>query len=251
MNDQFLRNYHREPVPELADKVYGRISHLDGNVPLENPIKVYNRGSRQLRVVLTAGLAAFILLLLTTIFSPDARALMEDMVHQIGESLVRETAIYPFSGDADIVTSDYLTLEEAREAVDFNFSLPADLPERYVLLEEIMVTPGMSTVLIRWDSPVRGDGLILHISPHHPEAQFLVGPDGLEIVQVNGEDAMFIRGGWLENTQSWDPTIGREVRWIHNDLTYSLSTGNICPDEPENRCPLSDEDLIHIAESVP
>ena len=80
----------------------------------------------------------------------------------------------------------------------------------------------------------------------------VVGPGGLQEIEINGQEAVFITGGWLENTRDWEPNINRDVRWTQDGLAYQLSTGGqfSCPDEPEKRCPLSDEDLIRIAESV-
>jgi hypothetical protein len=192
---------------------------------------------------------------ISSVVSPAVRALVEDVVRQMGGFTVRETAIYPLKDGYRTLpdTNQYLTLQEAREAVEFEFSLPSELPERYVLVEEVIVNAEASRVSIRWRNPQsRGDGLWLDIFPANPDVQYLIGSEAGEVVDINGEEGLFIRGGWYENTESWNPDISRDVRWTRNGLIYHLSSSGpfLCPDEPDYRCPLTDEELINIAESV-
>lgn len=261
MKDDFLFNLRREPHHDFMNAVYRDIAHLPGNqsnsalasqsTPSHQPSLLHRR-----RVLVLAALTSVALFLLTSLFSPGVRALVEDIVRQIGDMTIRETAIYPLA-DGYLTAPDtnrYLTLEEARQATDFEFNLPTQLPDRYVMMEDVIVSAEGNRVLVRWKGQeTRGDGLSLTVSTAHPDAEWLVGPDSTDVVDLNGRQALFIRGGWLSNTESWDENISRDVRWSQDGLTYQLSTGGAftCPDEPDHRCPLSDEALINIATSVP
>lgn len=261
MKDDFLYNLRRQPDQDFVHTVYRDISRLPGNQP--HPDRASRRApahqpslpSRR-RVLALAALTSIALFLLTSLFSPGVRALVQDIVRQIGDMTVRETAIYPLADGYVTMpdTNQYLTLEAARQAIDFKFSLPTELPDRYVMLDEVIVSADGAQIHIHWKGQeTRGDGLLLTVSPAHPDAEWLVGPDSTEVVDLNGREALFTRGGWLSNTESWDENISRDVRWTQDGLTYQLSTGGAftCPDEPDYQCPLSDEALIHIAASVP
>lgn len=260
MNDQFLTHLRREPAQELARSVYDDIKTLPGYEPAAHAAHrdfSVHSGSplRRRRVMAFATLGVLVLFIVSTLTSPAVRAIVEDIVRQIGGMTIRETAVYPLAdGEVRVTdTNQYLTLDEARQAVNFEIRLPQALPERYVLVEEIIVSPGGEDVDIRWrGNETRGDGLWLSISRTAPDVAYLVGSDSTETIEINGQEALFIRGGWLENTESWDPDISRDVRWVYEGLTYHLSTGGqfSCPDEAEFRCPLGDDDLIRIAESI-
>lgn len=260
MNDQFLTHLRRDPGQKLARAVYDDIKRFPGHDPVPDAAgrsAAFRSGSRsrRRRVVAFAALGVVVLFIISTLTSPAVRAIVEDIVRHIGGLTIRETAIYPLT-DGYVTGPDrnqYLTLEEARKVADFDIRLPEALPDRYVLVDEIIASPGGGHVDIRWKGDeTRGDGLWLRISNASPDVAYLVGSDSTETIEINGQDALFIRGGWLENTKSWDPDISRDVRWVHDGLTYHLSTGGQygCPDEAEFRCPLSDEDLIRIAESI-
>lgn len=260
MKDHFLYNLRQEPAQELTRAVYRDVARLPENESTRNTAHMTTvagpaANTSRRRVFAFAALAVLVLFIFSSITSPRVRALVDDVVRQIGGLSVRETAIYPLS-DGYITVPDenqYLTMEDARQAVNFEFSLPAELPDRYLLRDEIIVGPDGNSVDVRWrGQETRGDALSLSVSPANPEVNYLVGSDGIEVIEINGQEAVFIHGGWLQNTESWDTDISRGVRWVHNDLTYHLSAGGqfSCPDEPEFRCPLGDEDLIRIAESV-
>ena len=176
---------------------------------------------RRRRVLAFATLAALTLFILTSFASPRVRALVEDVVRHIGGLTVRETALYPFTDDDPLLEpSEHLTPEKACQAVEFEFDLPTALPDRYLLMNEVIVTTGFRSVHIRWrGQETRGDGLSLHVSPAASDVEYLVGNGSLEQIEINGQKALFIHGGWLENTKSWDPNINREVRWVQNGLS--------------------------------
>lgn len=259
MNEHFLYALRQDPSPALRRRVYRTIASLPGDEatpaarrgPGASPAHRPRR-----RALALATLAVFLLLLASALFSPGVRALVEDVVRRIGGFTVRETELYPVA-DGVLVGADdnqYLTLEAARVAVDFEIHLPAALPDRYQMVDEVVVGPGGDRVDVRWKgTETRGDGLWLRIWPADGGVEWLIGTGSAEAIDLNGQEALFIRGGWLQNTQSWDPDIARAVRWVRAGLAYDLSTGGefSCPDEPDHRCPLGDDDLIAFAASVP
>lgn len=261
MKDDFLYNLRRELARDLACAVYRDIARLPGDeTPSDRPSQTVlphqQPPPQRRRVMALVVLASVVLFVLTSLFSPSVRALVEDIVQRVGNMTIRETAIYPLA-DGYLTapdTNQYLTLEEARHTADFEINLPTEIPDRYVMLDEVIVSADGDRVHVHWKGQeTRGDGLSLMVSPVHPDAAWLVGIDSTEVVDLNGREAIFIRGGWLSNTESWDENISRDVRWHKDGLAYQLSTGGAyaCPDEPDYECPLSDADLIHIAASVP
>lgn len=255
MNDRFLHDFRKEPPPSLMETVYGRIAMLPGTAAQEQAAAGSGRGRQRAGTFALAGVAILLFLVASSFFSPTVRALVEDVVSRIGGLAVRETAVYPHGDEETRVTpANTVTLAEAREMVDYEFALPSAVPERYTMLDEVIVSSGGGSVLIRWRSEtVRGDGLSLFVFVADPDVQQLVGSNSVETIQVNDQEAQFIRGGWNADSKRWDPNISRQVRWLHDGLEYQLSTGNpdMCPGEEENRCPLSDQDLMDIAASVP
>lgn len=259
MNDSFLRQFRQEPPRGLKDAVYQQIATMPGNsrpqpVARGAVVRTPRTWDQRPRLRALAAAALLLLLCLTSLFSPAVRALVEDVVRQIGGLTVRETALYPGGSEAPRITAvETVTLDEARALVDYDFALPSALPERYVLEEGIIVSPAGQEVTVRWRSEtVRGDFLVLRVARADPEVQWVVGPDSVEIVQVNGVDAQFIRGSWSRDDRTWDPSLGRELRWVREGIAYQLATGNefMCPGQEGNQCPLTDEDLVRIAESA-
>jgi hypothetical protein len=258
MNDNFLRNFRQEPPRQMMDALYQQIATMPGDrrpQPVTRGPAARGAVARpRTRLRALAAAALLLLLCLTSLFTPAVRALVEDVVRQIGGLTVRETALYPGGGEAPRITAvESVTLDEARARAGYEFALPSALPERYVLEEVIIVSPAGQTVTVRWRSEtVRGDFLVLRVARANSEVEWMVGPDSVEIVGVNGAEAQFIRGGWSSDSRTWDPSLGRDIRWVRDGIQYHLSTGNefMCPGQENNQCPLSDEDLIRIAESV-
>lgn len=253
MNDRFLRQFRQEPPRSVMDAVYQQIAALPGaSQPQPVADSAVARPRTRLRALAIAAL--LLVLCLSSLFSPAIRALVDDVVRQIGGLTVRETALYPGGSEPPRTTAvETATLDEAGALVDYAFALPSALPERYVLEEGVIVSAAGQELTIRWRSAtVRGDFLVLRVGRADPEVQWVVGPDSVEIVQINGASAQFIRGGWSSDSRTWEPSLGRELRWVREGIAYQLATGNafMCPGQAGNQCPLTDEELIRIAESV-
>lgn len=257
MKDGFLKRYRQEPSAELVEQVYGRIEALEGNRPmeLETITPSPQQGSwLRLRPLAVAGLVTLLLLLLSPLFSTRARALMEDVVHHIGGLTLLETDVYPSTDDARTIPGSVATLGETREMMPYSFSLPTEVPERYTMIEEVQISSGGRSATISWHNETeRGDGFWLRVAPANPDVRHLVGPDSIEVVELDGREAQFIRGGWESNREIWNPDIARMLRWQQDGVEYQLGTSgaSTCPDREEYRCPLTDEALIDLAASVP
>ena len=139
---------------------------------------------------------------------------MEDVVHHIGGLTLLETDVYPNVEDARTMSGTVATLAETQEMMPYVFSLPAEVPERYTMIEEVQISSGGRSAIISWHNETeRGDGFWLRVAPADPDVRHVVGPDSIEMVELAGREAQFIRGGWESNREIWNPDIARMLRW--------------------------------------
>lgn len=240
MKDQFLQSYHQEPPPELAGKLRRRLAALPQGTAASDG---KTRSRRQPRLAWPA-LAAVLLAMLLVAASPNVRHQLQDVVRQIGGLALRQTSIYPGKPESEvnIVPTEEMTLSELREVVPFDFKLPSWTPEGLTLVEEtVRYTPDFKMAVMRWTGEDGRSYLSLSVDPARPEVEYIVGSDSVEEVEVNGETAALIDGGWDADSKSWSNAYGRTLRWQHEGVEYRLQSWAEW---------ITNEDLVRVAESM-
>lgn len=242
MNDKKLHNFRRTPDKAYADKLYYRIEQM----PMAAAPPPQRQAAPSHKVRLAWAFAILIGGILIMALVPGVRARLEDVVRQIGGLTVLITEDYPGRDDNPrIVPDDTITLEEARERLDFEFNLPAYVPEGLVLQEEISGSNIDTSIRLSWqDEDQPGLGLMLRVGKADPDVQWVVGPNSVTEVMVNDVPATLVHGGWNADTQEWEDNGFRDLRWQIDGVEYTLSSGNV------EWGGVSDEELIKIAESI-
>jgi hypothetical protein len=234
MNDDFLTRFTKPPRPEFAAELYRRI----------NP-PATARPSFAVRAALAAS-ALCAVLALTLLVSPAARAAVLSLIRDIGGVSFQETSDYPGSDDISTVPEEILSLEDAQAKLSFSISLPTWVPEGFTRESDVRITrfsDDYTPVTITWRGKTADDAdAFFELMIGQTVGSWAVGPDAIETVQINGQDAAFVSGMWNADKKEWDGTTentGLFLYWSRGDTTYSLFS----PTLPR-------EDLIRIAESI-
>jgi hypothetical protein len=238
MNDKFLRNYRITPRAAFSHDLRKRLEIHEGKTLRERNFRIHP---------IALGTIAFLLVfVITLVVSPAARAQVQEWVGMIGGVLFTATGDYPGGdGPVTIVSSNEMSLDEARAVLPFTVDLPAWVPEGYVLEETVSIPrflDGKGRVFIHWDATQK-PLLELEIEDHSPEeSNWVVGEGSIEEVLVDGEPAALVRGGWNADAKQWEDRGQIHLYVSHKGLTYIFSTiGN----------EISIDELIRIAESLP
>ncbi len=242
MNDEFLYQFRKRPRREFADLLYQRISQ-------PRRLAMFT-GTLVRRVAL--GLAAVCLVLAVVLLvSPGARAMVQGTLRTIGVLQFEESKENPYmDGDETTISPQVMSLSEARAALPFAFGVPTWAPAGYVLQEQaVEVTyfsgePPVPWVNVEWLEPSSHFGIRLYFRQsgvgNYPCGE-LVGPNSVEEVQVAGQPAAVVRGGWNVDTGEYgDISSGGLVRlvWEREGVCYTLDGATV-------------EEMIQMAESVP
>lgn len=238
MNDRFLRRYRIAPRLAFSQDMRKRLEIDEEKTLRVRPLL--------LRPVALGVITLLMALTLTLVVSPSARAQVQDWVGQVGGVLFTTTGDYP-GGDepVTIAPSGTMPLEEARAILPFTIDLPAWVPEGYVLEETVTFVhfeDGVERIFVQWRAPQKAL-LELEIVNLPPEkSNWLVGPESIEEVQVDGEPAALVRGGWNADTKQWENRGQLQLHVAHNGQTYILST---------METDISVNELMRTAESLP
>ncbi|GAP13395.1 hypothetical protein LARV_01149 [Longilinea arvoryzae] len=194
-----------------------------------------------------AMLVVILPLVLAMVLSPAVRAQVQTWVGAIGGQMFTTSGDYP--GDDEPVTTvanESLSLAEARETPGMAIDLPSWVPAGFVLQDPVSVLQlgdGVTRVEITWSSPENG-AILLNIEqyPAGSESNWLVSPESIEEVLVDGEPAALVRGAWNANAKQWDHMDFLSLYWKSGVQNYILRGlgGQI-----------SAETLIRMAESIP
>ena len=232
MNDDFLTRFRKPPPQEFSEALYERIRTE------MKPQRHFN--VRRMTFAVALGLA----LIAAFAFSPSARAAFNSLVKQIGgvtfigpDETADQTPL-PES-QVTIVPGDRLPLEQAREKVPFEISLPTWAPEGFTMGTSVWISyfgQNYTPVEITWygSDPMVG-GIILTVGQ---PVKWLVDTDHLQEVQINGQPAGLTGGNWDADSGQWSGD-DQTLTWMKGDVMYRLSA----------RLPV--EDLIRMAESIP
>jgi len=211
------------------------------------PLKLLPSNASQRIAAPVVGLVIALVLITFLATSPVVRATLGEIEEAIGRIFLIVTDVMPDSSEATLIDEEQMTVEDARNLAPFQFSLPTHLPEGFAGTDIVGVSiPNevvAEVVRAQWHDE---DGNLLELCIHaHKDIepiQTIVGPDSLEVVQVNGSEAALVRGGWDNPSGEWryqDETI--TVIWVLGDVRYSLlSHGDR----------LSIDELITVAETV-
>jgi hypothetical protein len=238
MNDKFLRNYRIAPRLAFAQDMRKRLE-----IDEEKTLRVR---TLLLRPVALGAITLLLVLTITLVVSPTARAQVQDWVGQVGGVLFTATGDYP-GGDepVTIAPSEKMSLEDARAILPFTIDLPAWVPEGYVLEETVTFVhfeDGVERIFIQWRAPQKAL-LELEIENLPPEeSKWFVGLESIEEVLVDGEPAAMVRGGWHADTKQWENPEILHLYIPHKGQTYIFSS---------MEKDISVDELIRMAESLP
>jgi hypothetical protein len=236
MNDDFLTRYRKSPSREFSEALYRRI-----NVPMN-----IKRTPAWRRVTFAAAL--FLALIAALVFSPSARAAFNGLIVQIGEMVFvepDETAgqATPLpESQVTIVPSETLSLEEAQAKLPYTIHLPTWAPEGFKMgsVARIDYFPGAGPqVTITWYGSDPNVGNI-DLTIYAQRINWLVETDDVQEVEVNGQPAAFVGGGWDADSGQWNPSAGRMLNWMKGKEMYQLYSMGAAV-----------EDLLRMAESIP
>jgi hypothetical protein len=245
MNDKFLEDYRKPPRREFILALYQRLQ-LDNTKADKMNLKFYRSmafGALTLLLVFTLVLAV----------SPTVRAQLLDFVTEVGGIGFIETGKYPGTAEREVtvIPSEMFTLATVRERIGFDLALPTWVPEGYTLVDEVTVmdfTSSESDVImavIRWRNPEPWEmpiSLRVSYRTGGEPMKWIIGPESVEEVQINGQAAALVRGVWNADAKRWDSPEHLSLHWQHNGQTYELQVVEAQVNAAE---------LIRIAESIP
>lgn len=243
MNDNFLKNYKKQPRPEFARSLHMKLKQGE-TMKTFKPI---------LRFAMLMLLVAFALIAAV----PAARAQAAEAFEVVFISFVAlpQNSDQPtvlFLEDDKLMPSETVPLAEAREQVDYSLLLPTWAPEGYVLAEDEVTMVSLKDEVvglnIRWDHE---QGVItLMVNP--ADENGLVRPEGGEVteLEVNGNPGFLMSNELsISAVPMTDGTPGPDIvidqtlpivslSWIQDGVQYNLS-GSV-----------SKEDILRMAESL-
>ncbi len=238
MNDKFLRSFRIAPRLAFYQDVRKRLEMDEKKTLRVKPLL--------LRPVAFGTITFLLVFTLSLVFSPAARAQVQDWVGQVGGVLFTATGNFP-GGDMPVknAPSEKLSLEDARAILPFTIDLPTWVPEGYALDETVTFVyfeDGVERVFVQWRFP-RKAILELEIVNLPPEkSTWLVGLESIEEVLVDGKPAALVRGGWNADMKLWENRGQLQLHVPHNGQTYIFSAMETS---------VSIDELIRIAESLP
>ena len=259
MNDEFLAKYHKTPRAEFADALYERISQgPQPRVPQTRAIKLTFRN-----VVVAI---MFILLVAACVYY----AVTEKRSHKVGDIWVqvqRTIKVDNPSLSGEPLATEFqpkcLSIDKAREILQFRFKVPAWAPDGFTFSDEICGFEDLHylsrSAFLIWEGVDKNTGMQLDsrnlYEQEHPFLLTPVAPGSYEEVQVHGQPAVLIRGDWNwdeapwangqvssveEYEYKWDKKRALQLYWVNGGVMYHLYThANVSP-----------EDLIRMAESA-
>jgi hypothetical protein len=193
------------------------------------------------------GLAAVTVLLTVLVSaSPPIRAAIASLQETIGDVYLAITDRSPDTSDATIVEPELMSLQAARAAVPFDFGLPTQVPDGWLIEEQVRVNDlgGGPFVEILWANPGHGK-ISFSVWPAHQgdgaPISRLVGPDSFREIEIGGQPAVIVKGGWDHDSREWAWLEVTTLIWTVDDVLYTLATSS---DE------VSEADLVTMAEST-
>jgi hypothetical protein len=223
-----LLSLKRTPSPSLVARVRG--------IPTLSQRRVWHMPRWAWGVA-----AAVVLMGVLVVSSPPLRAAIVSLQETIGNIYLTIADHSPDSSDATIIEPQLMSLEAARTAVPFDFGILGQVPDGWVMEEQVRVNDlgGGPYVQIEWTNPGHGN-ISLSAREDNGSASRLVGPDSFREVEVSGQPALLLKGGWDHDSREWMWLEVTTLVWKVDGVEYSLSASGH---------DLSEADLITMAES--
>jgi hypothetical protein len=237
MNDGFLTRYRKSPPREFSEALYKRIK-VQMNPRKRFPFR---------RLTFAAALCAALVTALA--FSPAVQAAFNGLIVEIGgmtffEPDETESQATPLpESQVTIVPQEILPLAEAQARLPYDIRLPTWVPDGFKMGTSVRVAhfPGFATpeVTITWygSDPDVGN---IDLTIYGQRVNWLVETDNVQEVEVNGQPAALVEGGWDADTNQWSGEAARMLNWMKGSEMYQLHSPGA-----------SAEDLIRMAESIP
>jgi hypothetical protein len=174
--------------------------------------------------------------------SPSLRAAIARLDVIIGEIKLGVVDRSPDSRDARIVWPELMSLEAAREAVPFAFRIPTEIPDGLAMDERVRVNDlgGGPFVEMQW-AKLGGGGFSFAARQDPGASSWLVGLDSYREIEIGGEPAIIVTGGWDADSREWAWLEHTTLIWTVDGVQYTLGAS---ADD------FSEAALIAIAESV-
>jgi hypothetical protein len=158
----------------------------------------------------------------------------------IGRIHLTVTDLNPYTNQpANLVEGQVMSLEEARDKVLFDFAIPQGFTATQVTLYAFGDRPDLVEVNL-----CNANSLCLELLAfaHRESGSNLVGPESIETVLVNGQEAVVFHGGWNAGSGEWIEDVGQTTMiWEAGGVQYELMAATDT---------VTMEELIAIAESV-
>ena len=275
MNDEFLTQYRKAPHPAFAEALYQRISQQPQPgfaFKLWNKLTLRNAGALLILMVIVAACAYY--------------AATQTPYRKVGGIwlTVQKTYVWDIPSvsetpeEISVPECPILPLDEAREILRFDVSVPTWAPEGFVLNEDVCGVDATSDFVslawtgnngnsfmsifirnLRWYDPTANIYRLGEAAVWEP-----IAPGSYEEVQVNGQPAVLIRGDWAapaaitgplpegKTEVGWDEDLGLRLYWVHGEALYELYTHMPLQEWHHlyTMADVSPEDLIKMAESA-
>lgn len=239
MNDDFLKQYRKQPDLAFAEAVYLKIS-------------VEKRRVSTMKKLAYVSIFLLPLLAFTLGVSPRVRGAALELIREVGGLRFIETSSYP-GGDEEvgILDSIRVSLDEARHIFSGTISLPAFIPSGYNLDPEVELFDfqdgDLPMAIINWKASQDGEWRSLwlamtYVSENVPDITQIVGEGAIEEITLNGKPAALMHGGWNYDTRTYDPSLPTlRIRWMYDERTIYDLNGSVA---------VGLDGLIRIAESI-
>lgn len=195
-------------------------------------------------------LAALLLFMILFTFSEPVRAGVLDWIKHIAGFEVHESeTISGFGGeDAITVPADaHSTLEDVIENPPFEFAMPAYVPDGYIFTDKVDVYRKDKAIFTRWVNK-DGEEILLLVEVDQGQG-YLTGVDAAEEIEINGQPAMLVYGGYDQNGK-WDSGLKMVNIYLRRDNLIYLLSWTTSQTNTINQDVLTDE-LIRMAGSIP
>jgi hypothetical protein len=215
-----LLSLRRDPSPALVARVRG--------IPTLSQRQVWHVPRWAWGVA-----AAVALLTVLVMASPPLRAAIVSLQETIGNVSLTITDRSPDTSDATIVEPELMSLEAARTAVPFDFGIPSQVPDGWVMDEQVRVNDlgGGPFVEILWTNPDHARGGISFSARSARQddgspGSWLVGADSFQKIEIGGWSAVIVKGGWDYYSREWAWPEVTTLIWTVDDVEYTLSTSD-------------------------
>ena len=192
MDDKFL--YQNRPAvrPGFGETLYSRISSL----PLQK-----GKSGNALRFTLRFAVVSVILFTVVFSSSQPVRASILDWVKQIAGFEVQETNTVSVEDAITIRPTVSGPLDDILSDLPYEIAMPSYKPDGFYFENKVDIHA--ESVFMTWRNS-KGDQILLHIDTEH-EQRYLTGIDAAQEIQINGQPALLIEGGYRDD--NWDSTL--------------------------------------------